>query len=159
MKTADIADVFNDDVQLCALTFLRLGLRAAFSGQIQTVKCFEDNGLLKKELDKPGHGKVLVVDGGSSRRVALMGDQMAALLQQNGWEGIIIDGSVRDSVEINSMDVGVFCLALSPKPPVRIGEGSTNIPISFGGVTFKPGSYVYADPDGVLVSDIERNVG
>ncbi|APG94053.1 ribonuclease E activity regulator RraA [Sinorhizobium americanum] len=152
MKTADLVDAHGEAVHFCNLPFLKLGRRKSFAGPIATVKCFEDNALLKAELQKPGNGHVMVVDGGASSRVALLGDQIATILKDNGWAGIIINGSVRDSAEINEMDVGVFCLSVSPKKSEKDGAGKAGVPVQFGGVTFAPGAYVYVDADGVLAS-------
>ncbi|MEH7912136.1 ribonuclease E activity regulator RraA [Rhizobium laguerreae] len=152
MKTADLVDAFGDDVLFCDLPFIKLGRKTSFSGEIVTVKCFEDNALLKAELQKPGQGKVMVVDGGGSTRFALLGDQIALILKNNDWSGIVINGSVRDSAEIDDMDVAVYCRSVTPKKSGKDGVGETSIPVSFGGVTFRPGEHVYADSDGVLVS-------
>lgn len=152
MKTADLVDAYGDDVHFCNLPFIKLGRRKAFSGPITTVKCFEDNALLKAELQKPGNGRVMVVDGGASSRVALLGDQIALILRDNGWAGIIINGSIRDSAEINAMDVGVFCLSITPKKSSKDGVGKRDVNVDFGGITFTPGHFVYADADGVLIS-------
>lgn len=152
MKTADLVDAHGDDVHFCNLPFLKLGKRKSFAGPIATVKCFEDNALLKSELQKPGEGRVMVVDGGSSSRVALLGDQIAMILRDNGWAGIIINGAVRDSAEINELDVGVFCLSVTPKKSVKDGAGKAASPVQFGGVTFAPGAFVFVDADGVLTS-------
>lgn len=152
MKTADLVDAHGDDVHFCNLPFLKLGKRKSFAGPIATVKCFEDNALLKSELQKPGEGRVMVVDGGSSSRVALLGNQIAMILRDNGWAGIIINGAVRDSAEINELDVGVFCLSVTPKKSVKDGAGQAASPVQFGGVTFAPGAFVYVDADGVLTS-------
>jgi regulator of ribonuclease activity A len=94
----------------------------------------------------------MVVDGGGSNRLAILGDQIASILASNGWAGIVINGAIRDSAEIDRMDVGVFCLSTSPKKSAKDGAGKRDIPVSFGGVEFKPGDYVYCDVDGVLVS-------
>lgn len=152
MKTADLVDAHGDDVHFCNLPFIKLGQRKSFSGPIATVKCFEDNALLKAELQKPGNGRVMVVDGGASTRFALLGDQIAMILRDNNWAGIIINGSVRDSAEIATMDVGVFCLSITPKKSSKDGAGRRDVGVSFGGVAFMPGHFAYADPDGVLVS-------
>jgi len=152
MKTADLVDAHGEEVQFCDLPFLKLGRRKAFCGPIATVKCFEDNALLKAELQTPGEGRIMVVDGGASSRVALLGDQIATILAENGWAGIVINGAVRDSAEIDAMDVGVFCLSVTPKKSVKDGAGKAGGSIQFGGVTFAPGGYLYADADGVLVS-------
>jgi len=158
MNTADLVDAYDAEMHFCDLPFLRFGARRSFSGEIQTVECHEDNGLLRTELRKPGQGKVLVVDGGGSRRVALIGDQLAELVFRNGWSGIIINGAVRDSAQIANMDVGVFCISVTPKKPTNQGQGKLSGPVSFGGVTFNPGAFVYADSDGVLVSDSEKRL-
>ncbi|MGO4624152.1 ribonuclease E activity regulator RraA [Ensifer sp. 2YAB10] len=152
MKTADLVDAHGEEVHFCNLPFLKLGKTKSFSGPIATVKCFEDNALLKAELQKPGEGRVMVVDGGASSRVALLGDQIAMILRDNGWAGIVINGAVRDSAEIAEMDVGVFCLSVTPKKSVKDGAGKKETPVQFGGATFAPGAYLYADVDGVLVS-------
>lgn len=153
MKTADLVDAHGEAVQFCDLPFIKLGQRKAFHGPIATVKCFEDNALLKAELQKPGEGRVMVVDGGGSTRFALLGDQIAMILRDNNWAGIVINGSVRDSAEIGDMDVAVFCLATSPKKSSKDGAGRVGEDVHFGGISFKPGAFLYADPDGVLVSD------
>ena len=152
MKTADLVDAHGEQVHFCNLPFIKLGRRKSFFGPIATVKCFEDNAILKAQLQQPGKGQVMVVDGGASTRFALLGDQIALILRDNGWAGIIINGSVRDSAEIDAMDVGVFCLSITPKKSAKDGAGKNDIDISFGGITFTPGHLVYADADGVLVS-------
>lgn len=157
MKTADLVDVYDDDVGFCNLPFLRFGRKQAFHGQVQTVKCFEDNVLLKQQLETPGNDRVLVVDGGGSTRVAILGDIIAGILLNSGWAGIIINGSIRDCAEIDEMNVGVRCLATTPKKSSKDGAGKTGVPVSFGGVSIKPGDWIYCDADGVLVA--ERKLG
>lgn len=152
MKTADLVDAHGENVRFCNLPFVKLGRRRAFHGPAMTVKCFEDNALLKAELQKPGLGRVMVVDGGASSRFALLGDQIALILQANGWAGIVINGSVRDSEEIDAMEVGVFCLGTTPKKSSKDGAGRVGEPVQFGSVTVAPGEHVYCDRDGVLVS-------
>jgi len=156
MKTADLIDDFDAELDFCHLPFLKVGQRRSFYGPIQTVKCFEDNVLFKAELQKPGKGRVLVVDGGGSTRIAILGDMNGALAIKNNWAGIIINGAIRDIAELSQMDIGLHCLGTTPKKSVKRGEGSVGIPIQFGGVHFTPGDYVYADEDGVLVA--KRNV-
>jgi regulator of ribonuclease activity A len=157
MKTADLVDAHGKEVHFCDLPFVKLGKKTSFSGPIMTVKCFEDNALLKAELQKPGEGRVMVVDGGASSRVALLGDQIAMILRDNGWAGIVINGAVRDSAEINEMDVAVFCLSATPKKSVKDGAGRAGGSVHFGGVVFTTDLHLYADADGVLVS--ARNLG
>lgn len=153
MKTADLVDKYAQDVRFCHLPFLKFGKRHAFHGPVQTVKCFEDNVVLKAELQQPGGGRVLVVDGGGSTRFALMGDMIAEILRDNGWAGIIINAAIRDSADIDQMDVGVRCLGTSPQKSSKDGAGKAGIPVHFGGIQFRPGDWLYCDADGVLVSD------
>jgi regulator of ribonuclease activity A len=153
MKTADLVDAHGEDVRFCHLPFLKFGRKTSFHGPIATVKCFEDNALLKAELQKPGEGRVMVVDGGGSTRCALLGDQIAMILRDNGWAGIILNAAIRDSAEMDEMDVGVFCLGTSPKKSSKDGAGKVGVPLRFGDVEFRPGMYAYADADGLLVSD------
>lgn len=138
---------------MCDDIFKSYGQVTAFGGEIVTVKVFEDNVLAKGELGKSGEGKVLVVDGGGSRRCALMGDKVASLAIENNWEGVIIYGSIRDSGDINAMPVGVKALGTHPFKSIKKGEGDVNIPLRFAGVNFTPGHYIYADEDGIIVSE------
>lgn len=153
MKTADLVDDHDAEVRFCNLPFLKFGRIRAFSGPIATVKCFEDNVILKAMLEEPGEGRVMVVDAGGSTRYAVVGDILAGLLRDSGWAGIIIYGSIRDSDEIEAMEVGLRCLSTTPKKSAKDGYGHRDIPVSFGGVTFVPGHWAYCDGDGVLVSD------
>jgi len=153
MKTADLVDAHNDKVQFCDLPFRKFGRKRAFFGPIATIETFEDNALLRAYLQEPGNGRVMVVDGGGSSRCALLGDQIAKILIDNGWAGIVINGTIRDSLEIDGMDCGVFCLATSPKKSAKDGSGKRDVTVSFGGATFSPGHFAYCDADGVLVSE------
>lgn len=153
MKTADLIDAHAAKLSFCDLPFRHFGRVRAFSGQIVTVKCFEDNALLKAQLQQPGEGRVLVVDGGGSTRSALVGDIIAAILHDSGWAGVIINGAIRDSVEIDQMDVGVVALGTTPVKSKQDRLGYVGVPVRFGGVEFRPGAYVYVDDDGVLLSD------
>lgn len=152
-KTADLSDVHREGVQVADDVFRSFGLKTRFCGEVVTVKVFEDNVLVKRELEQPGSGKVLVVDGGGSRRVALMGDQLAALALENGWEGVVIYGCIRDSADINAMKVGVRALGTHPFKSVKRGEGSRQQRLDFAGVAFRPGAFLYADEDGILLTD------
>ena len=152
MKTADLVDDHDARVHLCDLPWRRFGQVRSFWGPIATVRCFEDNALLRSVLQEPGDGRVMVVDGGGSARRALIGDQIAAILVANGWAGIVLNGAIRDSAEIDSMPIGVFCLATTPKKSAKDGVGRRDVPVAFGGVEFRPGAFVYCDADGVLVS-------
>ena len=156
-KTPDLLDdnetaARNGSIRVVAPMFQRYGSRAVFCGQIVTLKLFEDNSLVREAFAEPGLGKVLVIDGGGSLRCALVGDQLAILAQKNGWEGVVVYGCIRDSVDINQIDIGVRALNTHPLKSVKKGAGDRNIDITFGGVTFKPGEWIYADEDGVVVS-------
>lgn len=150
--TPDLCDEYPDLVEVVEPLFSSFGGRIAFGGEIVTVKCFEDNSLVKEVLAEPGKGKVLVVDGGASMRRALMGDMIAENAVDNGWEGVVIYGCIRDVDVIMSLDMGVQAINTVPLKTDKRGEGQRDIPVTFGGVTFKPGAFVYADNNGVIVS-------
>ena len=150
--TCDLCDDHPQDVRVCEPLFGSFGGRSAFGGEIVTVKCHEDNSRVKELLATPGKGKVLVVDGGGSLRCALMGDMIGESAVQNGWEGVIIYGCVRDVDALAELDLGVHALASIPLKSVRKGVGETGLDVTFGGVTFPQGHYVYADNNGVIVS-------
>jgi len=149
--TADILDEHGDDAAVCALPLRSFGGRASFSGAISTVRCFEDNVVLKRRLEEPGEGRVLVVDGGGSLRVALLGDMIGALAHDSGWAGLVINGCVRDVDALGRLDLGLVALRSNPRPSGKGGSGEVDVPVEFGDVTFRPGDTVYADADGVVV--------
>lgn len=155
-KTPDLCDLHEAElgitIQVVEPIFQRFGSRRAFCGQIATLRVFEDNSLVRSALEGFGRGKVLVVDGGASVRCALLGDQLGELAHTNGWDGVIINGCIRDSTVINRIDIGVRALATNPRKSVKKGAGERDIPVTFGGVTFEPGQWLYADEDGILVS-------
>jgi regulator of ribonuclease activity A len=152
IQTADLCDAHDDKVRVVSPMFGNFGGRNSCSGPISTLKLFEDNALVRKTLETPGQGRVLVIDGGASMRCALVGDQLAELAVTNGWAGIIVYGCIRDSRAIGEMDLGVFALGTHPRKTVKRNTGDVDVPVTFGGVTFTPGEYVYADDDGVIVS-------
>lgn len=152
MKTADLIDDHAADLSLVHLPFRHFGKRPSFAAPIQTVKCFEDNTVVRAQLETPGEGRVLVVDGGGSTRIAILGDMLADLAIQNGWAGLVLNAAIRDSAEIADMDTLVFALATSPVKSAKEGWGKVGCRIDFGGVTFRPGDWVYGDADGVLHS-------
>lgn len=160
-KTPDLCDEYETELgktlRVVAPMFQRYGARASFAGQIVTLKIFEDNTLVREVLGEPGQGKVLVVDGGGSLRCALVGDQLAILAQKNGWEGIVVYGCIRDSADINQLDIGVRALNTHPQKSVKRGVGERNLSVTFGGVTFYADEWLYADEDGVLVSSTKLN--
>tara|TARA_B110001452_G_scaffold59519_4_gene46323 strand:- start:1205 stop:1621 length:417 start_codon:yes stop_codon:yes gene_type:complete len=131
------------------------GGREQFSGQIVTVKCFEDNSCVKALVATEGQGRVMVVDAGGSMRRACLGDMLAEQASASGWSGLIIYGCIRDLDEIMTTDIGVQALGVHPMKTEKKGVGETQIPVCFGGVTFKPGDYLYADNNGVIVAPKE----
>ena len=151
-KTPDLCDQFEGQVRVVAPMFQRYGGRNTFSGQIVTLKLFEDNSLVREAFAEDGKGKVLVIDGGGSLRCALVGDQLAILAQKNSWEGVVVYGCIRDSVDINQIDIGVRALDTHPLKSIKKGAGDRDIAVAFGGVTFTPGEWLYADEDGVIVA-------
>lgn len=153
IKTADLVDTHDDEVRFCEIQWKTFGRRRGFHGEIVTLKTFEDNRLLKQTLEGDGAGKVLVVDGGSSLRCALVGDVIAGLGRSNGWRGLLINGAIRDSAELNGMDFCIMALGQAPKKSGKTGYGALDGAIRFGNVTFHSGYYLYADDDGVLVAD------
>jgi len=150
--TADLVDAHADVVRSCDAQFRQYGGRVRFAGPIRTIKCLEDNGLIKQTLGTPGSGSVLVVDGGASLRSALVGDLIAGSAQKNGWAGLVIWGVVRDTVALAGLDLGIKALGSNPWKSSKNGEGQVDVPVSFGGVEFRPGVWVYSDEDGILVS-------
>lgn len=152
IQTADLCDAHEDKVSVVAPMFRSFGGRSAFGGPISTLKLFEDNALVRTALASPGNGRVLVVDGGGSQRCALVGDQLGELGVKNGWAGVVVYGCIRDSKMLGGMDLGVFALGTHPRKSIKRNVGEVDIPVTFGGVTFVPGHYLYADEDGVIVS-------
>lgn len=152
MKTADLIDTHAQDLTLVHLPFRRFGKVPHFAAPVQTVRCFEDNSSLRAQLETPGDGRVLVVDGGGSTRIAILGDILADLAIRNGWAGLVLNASIRDSAEINEMNTLVFALATSPVKSAKLGWGEVGVDIHFGGVVFRSGDWVYGDADGVLHS-------
>lgn len=150
--TPDLCDAYPELVQVVEPMFSNVGGRDSFGGQIVTLKCFEDNSLVREQVELDGKGKVLVVDGGGSLRCALLGDMLAEKAAKNGWEGLLIYGCIRDVDVIAQTDVGVQALASHPKKTEKRGVGELNLPVTFGGVTFRPGDYLYADNNGVIIS-------
>ena len=150
--TPDLCDDFPEIVRVVDPMFNNFGGNDTFGGEIVTVKCFEDNSLVKENASKPGHGKVMVVDGGGSLRRALLGDLITKDAVKNGWEGFVIYGCIRDVDIIGRLDIGVKALDTVPLKTEKKGIGDLNIAITFGGVTFRPGEYVYSDNNGVVVS-------
>ena len=151
-STPDLCDQYPDLIQVVAPMFKNYGGRESFGGEIVTVKCFEDNSCVKQLVGSQGQGRVMVVDGGGSMRRACLGDMLAEKAAVNGWSGLIIYGCIRDVDEIMATDIGVQALGTHPMKTAKKGIGETQIPVTFGGVTFNPGHYVYADNNGIVVA-------
>ncbi len=145
-------------MQILEPLFTEFGGKEKFSGEIVTIKCFEDNSLVKQTLGNDGHGKVLVVDGGGSLRCALLGDLLGAMAAENGWQGILINGCARDVEILKTIDLGVSALNCHPLKSNKRNEGQFNIPVSFAGVSFLPGQYLYADENGIVVAEKELDL-
>jgi regulator of ribonuclease activity A len=150
ISTPDLCDAHPDDVRVLEPLLQPFGGREAFGGEIVTIKCFEDNSLVKQLAAKPGHGRVMVVDGGGSLRRALLGDMIAANAADNGWAGLIIYGAVRDVEALRDIELGVMAMAPIPVKTDKRGLGDLDVPVTFGGVTFHPGEFAYADDNGVI---------
>lgn len=155
-STCDLCDEHKGDdtgaFRVVPPVFRDLGGRASFCGPVSTVKCHEDNSLVKAALDEPGQGRVLVVDGGGSLRRALVGGNLAAAAARNGWVGIVVDGCVRDAAELAQASVGIRALALMPLPTQKRGEGQRDVAVQLHGVVVRPGDWLYADADGMVVA-------
>lgn len=152
IATADLFDSHEDILESCETQFRSYGGRAAFHGPIRTVRCHQDNALLKSILSTPGDGAVLVVDGGGSLRTALVGDLIAGLGVKNGWAGIVVHGAIRDSEAMAGLDIGLKALGSNPRKSTKTGAGEADRPVAFGGCTFTPGHWLYSDADGVVVA-------
>ena len=155
-STCDLCDAHKGDTtgafRVLAPVFHSFGGVVAFAGPITTVKCHEDNTMVKAAVESPGEGRVLVVDGGGSLRRALVGGNLAAAAARNGWAGVVVDGCVRDVAELQSAAVGLRALALIPLPTERRGEGQRDVVVQIQGVAVRPGDWLYADADGIVVS-------
>jgi len=155
--TADLVDDIGSDVRSCDTQFRQFGGRSMFAGEIHTVRCFEDNALLKSVLSEPGDGGVLVVDGGASLHSALVGDVIAGLGHSNGWAGIIVNGAVRDAAALREIDFGIKALGTNPRKSSKTGAGERAVEVEFGGITFVPGAIAYSDDDGIVVTPRRRD--
>lgn len=154
IKTSDLYDAHGESMKIAdSNSFKSYGMKKSFSGMIVTVNCFEDNPLVKKTLEESGMGKVLVVDGGASMRCALLGDMLGEIAVKNNWNGIIINGCIRDSTELKNLNIGIRALGTNPRKSVKTGKGEVGVPVEFAGIKFTPGEYVYCDEDGIVISE------
>lgn len=151
IATADLVDDIGPQVRSCDTQFRDCGGTTNFCGRIATVRCYQDNALLKSVLSEPGDGKVLVIDGAGSVHTALVGDVIAELARANGWAGLVIYGAIRDAAVIATMDIGCKALGTNPRKSSKTGTGERDVVVGFGGITFVPGEELYADADGIVV--------
>ena len=151
ISTADLYDRHGENLASVSLQFQDLGGSTAFSGPVRTIRCAEDNGLVKSVLNSPGDGAVLVVDGGGSLNTALMGDMIAEAAVANGWAGVVINGAVRDRAALAGLPLGVKALGSNPRKSAKESAGEVDVTVEFGGAVFRPGAVLYADDDGILV--------
>jgi regulator of ribonuclease activity A len=153
--TCDLCDAHKNDAsgqfRVLAPVFKNFGAHTKFCGEVVTIKCFEDNSLVKAAVDSAGEGRVLVVDGGASLRRALLGGNLGAAAAKNGWAGVVIDGCVRDVAELAQCTVGIRALAATPLPTEKRGEGQRGLAVQIQGVWVQPGDWLYADEDGIVV--------
>ncbi|WP_348673437.1 ribonuclease E activity regulator RraA [uncultured Abyssibacter sp.] len=148
----DLCDAHSDKIQVAEPIFADFGGVLAFSGAIHTLKCFEDNTFVRSELEQPGEGRVLVVDGGGSLRCALLGGNLAKLAEDNGWSGVVVYGCVRDCEEIEDCSIGVKAMAAHPLKSRKQNVGEVGVPLRFAGIEFREGDYLYADVDGLITA-------
>jgi len=150
MTTSDLFDE-HPGAASCETQFRQFGGALSFAGRIATVRCFEDNVLLRGQVSEPGDGRVLVVDGGGSFGCALLGDNIAELAVSRGWAGLVVNGCVRDVVALAGLPIGIKALGSNPRPSGKAGAGEVGVPVTFGGAAFTPGAMLHADDDGVIV--------
>ncbi len=148
----DLTDLYPNQLEIAEQLFRDYGWQKIFSGEIVTVSCLNDNSKVKELAATPGHGKVMVVDGQGSLSRALLGDMIAQLAVENGWEGFVINGCIRDAGEMSTLPIAVKALNTHPVKTEKLGQGETNVPVSFAGLTFIPGHYIYGDLNGLAIS-------
>jgi regulator of ribonuclease activity A len=154
--TCDLCDAHKNDAsgafRVLPPVFRDFGAMPRFAGAVTTIKCFEDNSLVKAAVDSAGEGRVLVVDGGASLRRALLGGNLGAAAARNGWSGVLIDGCVRDVAELALCQTGIRALASVPLPTEKRNEGQRDVAVQIQGIWVRPGDWLYADEDGIVVS-------
>lgn len=151
-KTADLCDEYSDDIEVCEPLFQNYGGRTRFAGPIATIKCFEDNSRVRELVAEPGNARVLVVDAGGSMRRAVLGDMLGQRAVDNGWQGVVLFGCVRDTAALAQMPLGIRALGALPMKTDKRDEGQRDQAVRFAGVTFRPNDWLYADEDGIIVA-------
>ena len=152
IDTSELCDLYAEQVDVVEPIFSSFGGVSNFYGKVTTVKCFESNGLIAEVLEENGEGRVLVVDGGGAVRRGLIDAELAQLAVDNGWEGIIVYGAVRQIQQLENLDIGIHALAPIPVSADESSAGESDVPVNFGGVTFFPEDYIYADLTGIILS-------
>lgn len=153
MNTCDLCDLHGDRVRVIELPLRDYGGRLAFDGVVSTVQAHEDNSRVREAVAESGHGRVLVIDGGGSMRRAMLGDLLAAKAVENGWAGVVVIGAIRDSAAIGALDLGVKALGTCPRKTDKHDRGMRDVAVEIGGVIVRPGDWLCADEDGVVISD------
>ncbi|HZX78293.1 ribonuclease E activity regulator RraA [Lysobacter sp.] len=155
MNTCDLCDLHDAQVRVPVLPLRDYGGRLAFSGMVSTIRALEDNSRVREAVAEPGQGRVLVIDGAGSMARAMFGDLLAAKAVENGWAGVVVHGAIRDSSAIGALDLGVKALGTCPRKTDKLGAGERDVDVEIGGVLIRPGDWLYADEDGVVVADVE----
>jgi regulator of ribonuclease activity A len=163
VSTPDICDAYEAEIAAGTVSVLdgifnNYGKHDSFFGEAVTIKCFEDNSVLKKLVDTAGEGRVIVMDGGGSQRRAILGDMLAEKAASNGWAGLVINGCIRDCDEIAVTEIGVKALNTHPMKTEKRGLGDLNVMVTFAGQPIKPGNWVYSDNNGIVVSDVPLDI-
>ena len=153
-KTADLSDENEGKAQIVQPGLINFGGNTRFHGQIQTIKSFQDNSRIREQVQSDGRGKVLVIDNDASMRCAMLGDMLAAAAIENGWQGVVINGCIRDSIDIAAMPIGVKALSTNPLRSEKKDQGDVNVEVEFLGAIFRPGEFLYSDEDGILLSPV-----
>ena len=153
MNTCDLCDGFEGQVRVLELPLADFGGRIAFSGIVSTIKALEDNSRVREAVAEPGEGRVLVIDGGGSLRRSMLGDLLAGKAVANGWAGVLVNGAIRDSAAIAQLDLGVKAIDTCPMKTNKQGQGLRDVPVAFGGLVIRPGDWLAADEDGVVLAD------
>lgn len=151
-KTADLCDAHEGRVQVVLPGLVNYGGKTRFCGAMVTISSHNDNSRVREQLAEPGEGRVLVIDNQGSMTCAMLGDMMATRLIDNGWSGVVINGCIRDSVDVGEMPIGIKALATNPLRSVKEDRGETGVEVEFLGAVFRPGEYLYSDEDGILLS-------
>jgi regulator of ribonuclease activity A len=151
LGTADLVDEIGPDVRSCDVQLRQYGGVSRFSGRVRTIRCREDNALVRQVLSSPGEGQVLVVDGAGSVHTALVGDLITGLAVENGWRGLVLHGAVRDVVALAALPIGIKAIGSNPRKSGKTGSGEVDVAVNFGGVSFAPGDLLFSDEDGIVV--------